>query len=479
MHKREFFIPPFLALIASAAFYLISCGTPPIKIDTAERARETAREAFTELEGTEEEKPAWVNKYPVDHNYYVGIGQAADTGSPGEDKERARLIAFNEIAQGIKVKIEGEVTDKRKEELGIYSQEVQISIKAIVDITLQEVELVDTYYTKEDGYWFYYRLSKEKWYRIQQEMIKQIKVRVIALVSPILKDLSATVESKIQVLSKGIEILRDSGFAGTVEAVLENREGYLFDLMILKREALVSSLVVEVSPSELTVDPGALTTLKIKVVSANNERPGVIPVFINQEEVGVIDKLYTDSEGIFSGNVDFSVLPFGVSSTRASLDLEELGFQEHEMKHINIPGADLYIERRPLIASLRVVVMDTIKLAGLYDSVKSVFSFLEGSPDLPLQFMENVEDSDFIIGFDLYFRDAPENEWDIFISWAKAGISIIKDDKSIMNYETPEIKGAGLNFTQAKQRATNILMKSLKGDQQLQEKVSNTLINVD
>lgn len=479
MKKSRFFKFIILAVIAFILGFLISCATPPKEVDTAERAREASREAFTELEGREEEKPAWVNKYPVDHNYYIGIGQANDTGEPSEDKERARLIAFNEIAQGIKVKIEGEVTDKRKEELGIYSQEVQISIKAIVDITLQEVELVDTYYTKDDGYWFYYRLSKEKWDRIQQEMIKQIKERVIALVSPTLKDLSATVESKIQVLSKGIEILRYSGFAGTIEAVLEGREGFLFDLMILKREALVSSLMVEVSPGELMVEPGALTTLKIKVASINNERPGVIHVLINQEKVGVIDKLYTDSEGIFSGNVDFSVLPFGVSSTRASLNLEELGFQDHEMKHINIPGADLYIERRPLTASLRVIVMDTIRLAGLYDSVKSVFSFLEGSPDLPLQFMEKAEDSDFVIGFDLYFRDAPENEWDIFITYAKASISIIKDDKSIMNYETQEIKGAGLNFEQAKQRATNTLMKNLKDDQKPQEKISNTLINVD
>jgi hypothetical protein len=479
MKKSRFFKFIVLPIIAFILGFLVSCGAPPKRIDTAERAREAAREAFTELEGRGEEKPAWVNKYPVDHNYYVGIGQANDTGEPSEDKERARLIAFNEIAQGIKVKIEGEVTDKRKEELGIYSQEVQISIKAIVDITLQEVELVDTYYTKEDGYWFYYRLSKERWYRIQQETIKKLKERVIALVSPTLRDLSATVESKIQVLSKGIEILRDSGFAGTVEAVLEGHEGYLFDLMILKREALVSSLMVEVSPGELTVEPGALTTLKIKVASINNERPGVIPVFINQEKVGVIDKLYTDSEGIFSGNVDFSVLPFGVSSTRASLNLEELGFQDHEMKHISIPGADLYIERRPLTATLRVVVMDTIKLAGLNDSVKSVFSFLEGSSELPLQFIEKAEDYDFVIEFDLYFRDTPENEWGIFITWAKAGISIIKDEKSIMNYETPEIKGAGLNFIQAKQRATNTLIKNLKDDQKLQEKVSNALINVD
>jgi len=93
--------------------------------------------------------------------------------------------------------------------------------------------------------------------------------------------------------------------------------------------------------------------------------------------------------------------------------------------------------------------------------------------------MEKAEDSDFVIGFDLYFRDAPENEWDIFITYAKASISIIKDDKSIMNYETQEIKGAGLNFEQAKQRATNTLMKNLKDDQKPQEKISNTLINVD
>jgi hypothetical protein len=478
MHKTVFFKNNFLVLIAFVLILLPMCATPPKEVDTAERAREAARESFTELEGRGEEKPAWVNRYPVDHDYYIGVGQANDTGNPSEDKERARLTAFNEIAQGIKVKIEGEVTDKRKEELGIYSQEVQISIKAIVDITLQEVELVDTYYSKEDGYWFYYRLSKEKWDIIQQEMIRQIKERVIALVSPTVKDLSATVESKIQVLSKGIEMLRDSGFAGTVKAELEGREGYLFDLMILKREALVSSLLVEVAPGELTVGPGALKTLKINVVADNNERTGVIPVVICQDKIGVIEKLYTDSEGIFSGNIDFSILPFGVSSTRASLNLEELGFQDNEMKHINIPGADFYIERRPLTASLRVVVMDTIKLAGLYDSVKSVFSFLEISSDLPLQFMEKGEDSDFVLGFDLYFRDAPENEWDIFITWAKAGISIIKDEKSIMNYETQEIKGAGLNFEQAKQRATNALMKILKDDQKLQERVSNTLITV-
>ncbi len=469
----------FLTFITFALIFLHSCANPPKKIDTVEGAREASRKALVRLEDREEERPAWVNKYPVDPNYYIGIGQAPDTGKPNEDRESARLRAFNEIAQGIKVKIEGEITDKRREELGIYSQEVQISIKAIVDITLQEVELVDNYYSKDDGYWFYYRLSKEKWYRIKQDMIKQIRKRIIALVSPILKDISATVVSKIQALSKGIEILRNSGFAGAVEAELEGQEGYLFDLMILEREELVSSLIVEAEAVELTEKPGILSTIEIQVSSVNNERIGVVPIFVKQEEDGVIEKIYTDSEGIFSGNVNFSVLPFGLSVVRASINLEELGFKEHEIQYRSIPGVDFYIHRRPLTASFRVLVMDTIELDSLYDSVKSVFSFLEGLPELPLQFMEKAEDVDFVIGFDLYFRDAPENEYDIFITYAKAGISVIKDDKSLMNYETSEFKGAGLDFTQAKQRATNTLIKNLKDDQELHEKLSNILMGID
>lgn len=115
--------------------------------------------------------PEWVRHTPVDPAYYHGIGTAIKTGQP-DYRERARKIAFSEIASSISVTISSQSlliqidTDKN------FSEFFKDQIRLTTQEELEGYELVDSW-ENENQYWVYYRLSRAKWEQIKQNRISK------------------------------------------------------------------------------------------------------------------------------------------------------------------------------------------------------------------------------------------------------------------------------------------------------------------
>ena len=60
-------------------------------------------------------EPDWVNNYPADNAYYIGIG-SSDTGSEAEDNEIARKRAMSNLAAEISAVISSEVNYRTSED---------------------------------------------------------------------------------------------------------------------------------------------------------------------------------------------------------------------------------------------------------------------------------------------------------------------------------------------------------------------------
>ena len=266
----------YIAVItAILTFFLTSsCSTTQKRTDSFEKAQEEARKAESALdedtEGADVEakseqpilkeetekggikkeeitfkkgkKPQWVKSkgMVVSEGYYIGVGHAPDTGNPTEDKKRARMNAYDELASEISITIQSETTVTATEDTeGKHYESVEVQIKSLVSQNLEQVEPVDAWYSKRDGYWYYCNLSKEKWDHIQNREKYSLRDRVLVMVEPVLKSSSESIADKIKILSKGIDMVKDSGFAGQIEADLMGEKGFLFDLMKRKRERLV------------------------------------------------------------------------------------------------------------------------------------------------------------------------------------------------------------------------------------------------
>jgi hypothetical protein len=116
------------------------------------------------------QKPAWVEKVPVNTMYYVGVGVTQKNVAREEYTKIARDNALTEIASQILVTISSEALLKVTETGKMTESEFRSRMKSTTAAELEGVEQVDTY-EDDAGFWTYLRLSKSKYQEIRQAKI--------------------------------------------------------------------------------------------------------------------------------------------------------------------------------------------------------------------------------------------------------------------------------------------------------------------
>jgi len=117
-------------------------------------------------------EPAWVKKFPADKNYFIGIGN-------GGTLQQAQDAAINTLITQIKAKVKSELNDYMREVKGVTEEEVTQSIKITVRETVEDLELVDTWYSVDKGYWVYYRLNIEEYRKKQLQKMENAKMNAL------------------------------------------------------------------------------------------------------------------------------------------------------------------------------------------------------------------------------------------------------------------------------------------------------------
>lgn len=110
--------------------------------------------------------PLWIEEYPLDKNYYIGIGHSNKSNI--NYIQKARDFALKEISSEISTSISGIVINRIIEKTNIVKEEFEASIITSTKENLEGYEIVDSW-ENETEYYVYYRLSKQKFEILKQD----------------------------------------------------------------------------------------------------------------------------------------------------------------------------------------------------------------------------------------------------------------------------------------------------------------------
>jgi hypothetical protein len=407
--------------------------------------------------------PGWVQKYPADPQYYIGIG-SSQTGVMAEDTELAKARALASLAGEISTEIQSSTTYREVDDGTSSSRSAEQEISAVVDQNLQAVETVDSFYSRDSGAWYYVRLDKAEWEAIQQREMNSLRRRVMDLVEPVLGDPRKGVAEVFQALSAGWNLLAVSPYAGMIRADLLGQEGVLIDLLEKQIASEIALIQVSVTPAETSIETGRPARFQFQVSHSQRSRPGQLVLeLVSEAGTGpVLFTLTTSPGGTYNDPVNLQNLKVGKNYLTARLDMKTLGLDPAQFR-LSAPQQDLLVDLQQLKARLNVDfrgdVEDPAALSGVGGTVNALMT-----RTLPVKMSAAGETSSYDINFTLQYRNAPPNDYGLVIIYAKANVAVVKEGRTLYTYETPEQKGGGLNWSQANTKALENLFSSLEED---------------
>lgn len=415
-------------------------------------------------------KPDWITDYPADSDYYVGIG-SSNTGNEAEDNEIARKRAMSNLAAEISAVIMSEVNIRTIDDGSSYESRAMEDITQLVEQNLKAVETVDAWYSSDSGYWYYMRLNKAEWLRIQQREMAEIERRVKNLVEPVLGNKNRTIAEILPVLIDGWTIVAESTYTGMIDTQLMGESGALIDLLEKQIAWYIGGLSITLGQEEVAAEAGRPVELVFRVDSSMGNDPGQLQIdLIGRDGSDASISCTTSTDGSYSDNIDLSGLEVGKNYITAVLNTDVLGYKDKGIK-LNPPKKDFLIDLQKIKTKLEINYSgdldDFENAASTFGSVKAILS-----DTLPVE-IDNTGSRVFTVDFKLNYRNAPPNDYGFTIIYIRANISIMRGGNNVYTYETDEVKGAGLNWTQANSKGLDKLFDELKFDDEFSEAAFN------
>jgi hypothetical protein len=423
-------------------------------------------------------RPQWMDSYPASELHYTGIAGVPWSGNESEDRSAALASARAEIAAAISVSVEQDI-EIIQEETGTASnssitREVRERVRQSVQASLQNVQIVDTFYDKASGYWVYARLSKADWEAIRQQEIRQLHDRVMGILEPLFTDSSVPFATVLRQLARARQILEDSPWSWLTLGTVANRSGILVDLVDQEVIRLLDATLLQVTAQAAKINLGDALDMTVAVEPLLSHSVGTLPLLISGER-GVAARTLTDQSGLAEIRIEAGQLPVGNQSFLVSPDLEALGFPVSLAGTYPVPAAQLVLEIEAPELFLLLNTPESLSGMNLGTAVEAVFS----EKDLPLVFRRGGQPGGrLILEVDLQIQDYPkylENAPDM--ASAMMRFTLIKDGQRIFSHETTSAKEGGLTPLQAHQRATAALLRDIREEQELFSGMVNALMS--
>jgi len=417
--------------------------------------------------------PEWVSRFPDNPAYYIGIG-SSNSGDKSRDMEEARKKALSNLAASISTEIHSEqIFTAREDSDGNSYRNAQLVINEAVNQNLREVEIVDSYHTSDDGYWFYMRLNKSVWEEIKRQEIGQLESRVRSLIEPVLRNPDVSVSSRLATLWKGWDLLAISPYASVLESQLDGHSGMLIDLIEFQMVSLIDALTISIEPALFVTEPGRYEEGVLAVQTTGLSAPGSFYVNIAPKEASenVIASMFTEHDGTFRGEVDLARLPPGRSTLTAVVDFSRFGIDLARIpKQMLIPKRDLLVDVQQIKAGLHIVEPEGSELQNTFSLFKAILG-----EKLPFTFATPGSEDRYLVTVTIQMRNTPKTDEGLFFSYQKVYVAVERAGRSLYVYESPEVKDGGIRADQAQNRAISKLIEALREDEELLSGVLQTL----
>lgn len=415
------------------------------------------------------QKPMWIDNYPKDDKYYIGIG-SSNSGNESEDRLIAEERALSNVASAISTKISSEVELFSEEDSdGDSYSYAKENITAVVEESLSGVETIDTFYSETSGSWIYMRLSKELWEQLQIEEMNTLINRITEFLDPSLNNVNTPFVSKILALSKAKALILESPYVGMLNTNFMGHSGAFIDTIDKLLKEYISSINLNVELKDDTITMGESLSFSISISSSLSKELKNFPITITKEDGSELFAGVVDEKGEINSTLDSKLLDLSNNSLRLSIDKEKLDLMASS-RHISYPVKESSIDVLAIPVGLKIVIEpENVDILGLEGTIKSMFS----SSDLPFKIVDKASSYLEVI---VSISDFPKLDEDMpEIAKSKAVISLIKDGENVFSYESLYFKDAGLTKDQARNKSVSKLFKKINYTNEYVEGIKNAL----
>ncbi|MBW1913465.1 MAG: LPP20 family lipoprotein [Deltaproteobacteria bacterium] len=430
------------------------------------------------LLGHKEPIPDWVNNRPVDDSYYTGIG-GSSTNDRAVDMITAKSRAKRDLASSISSKVQSElsiiaqeITEKSasagNNAISFSTKSVEHVIFETVEQNLKNIETVSDFYSEKDGYWIFLRLNKAEWALIQRKEMAALQDRVNMIIGDAATNSSQSIAKRLSVLSKALNLLSESPYKIMLEGEIDGRRGRLFDIIENMIIDLTSSLSIIISDSKLVIESGRSAKFSVNIRTNMACEPGPLPAVLIEKESGKrLLKLNTDNMGNYSGEISFKDLPLGKNGLIVMLDMYGLGIDEEQMlNQIPHEQQELIIDNQQINTKLSIKVTGDLFSELDEERVYSIMKALLMKKIPVIKISEADEKITFIINVELGLRGIAPNDMNPFYFLHEtARISVIRNNRTIFTYQSSEHRDGGLHWTQAHNKAMEMVFQEIEIDQ--------------
>lgn len=395
------------------------------------------------------ETPAWVERYPHDPDYYIGIG-SADTGDRGADLDEAFAKAYAAMAAEISLEIESQIEINKSvtTESGATEDFAQF-IRQSVEANLKAVEKVDSYFHPDTGQWAFVRLNKAEWAAIQAREIAALKERVENLFT---SETAPTLGEKLSLLSRARTILLESPYANITEGTIDHQNGILLDIIQKEEVRLCSSVIVNFTENQYILSKGDQLPLKMSASCDSREKRIPMILGINGSQI----LIETDAQGHFEETLPLPALPAGEYTITLRPDSGRLGIHNAEDLVSLLP-----VREGSLILLLPAIALQVESNSESIDPPRTRITTLLKQEGFQYDLVEDPSQTGYQLYAEFDFFNFPQLSDKLALTKVKLIMTLLKDGREIYAWESDEIKDGGQTWEQAHERALGKLLSTL------------------
>jgi len=400
------------------------------------------------------QKPEWVLQRPISSTHYIGIGMALKKYCPAEYPNVAKKNAISDLASEIKVSVSGNSVLKQYEDNDQFRETFSNNTKVQVKEDLEEFEQVGAWESNEE-FWIYYRLSKSKYREIKQRKI-DAAIDEAKLHMAIAEEMKKSFQNGAAFQNYFKAFLSIERYLDEdLRTQLDGKEVYFASELLNRLESSLSELEVEaVYPSTgkfecpwgTNVGP---EILKFKVTANGKAIKGLKMEFFTSRARTQPQSATSNENGYFSTSLDVKKgLPRREVLAQLKLDDNGDKILKAYISKLNLPSARFYIDVRD--PSIKINSTERSLGNDNGSSLSSVFSASltkEG-------FVSRAGSADYICSITTDTKASGESNG-FFTSYLNGELLIKRagTEELIFSYSLNNIKGVGLNYESASQKA--------------------------
>ncbi len=404
--------------------------------------------------------PYWVEKRPIDKDYYIGIGMAKISKGDTDYIQIAKDNALKNLASEIKVNISSEVLSKVSENNGKLKELVQTSVKTTTQADLEGFELVDTYKDK-NYYWVYYRLSKALYKKIREKKIKSVLAQALSLYKKAKEyEKENDIVSATDFLFQALDIIKKYP---DEKVEIEGKSVYLFNETISRIKLLFKNIHLESNMPKFTVKFNKKIKEHPFVKAYYKDKDRVVPdlpliVQFIKGEGEILTKEKTNKNGTAEIHINKVTSAQKLQILKIAVDKNGIingdslsSLAKEVINLLNVAETKIFIT----VEGLLFYVEANENILGQKSDIKILEPKIkEGLLKRNITFVETPEKADAILTISASTNEGGEF-YGMYSAYADVEISLtdLENGKEIYNNTFSKIKGIDKNYKKAAKKA--------------------------